>query len=363
MFEKVEEEFGLTERTLYEKSELKSIIEGDKVKNKVMSAVSNTAANIPSSVKSFELVGESPAFQCILDTVRVVGNRECPVIIAGETGTGKEMVAKMIHHCSTRSEGMMVPVDCTTLTGHLFESQLFGHVKGAFTGAHSDSLGFFRAADGGTIFLDEVAEIPLELQSKLLRVLQEGLVNPLGSTKSYPINVRVICATHRNLRKMVQEGKFREDLFYRLNVVSVELPPLRERASDIVLLAQHFLAKQANLYGESQKVLSPEAVKAISSYNWPGNVRELANCVERAYVLSITDEIGLDSLPEEIRHAQPVVLETQIVMTLETAMIKAIQAAMEESKGVKSLAAEILDIERHRLNRLISKYGIKVACA
>jgi transcriptional regulator with GAF, ATPase, and Fis domain len=343
------------------------------VKNKVMSAEASFPASIPSSVKSFELVGDSPAFKCVLDTASVVGCRECPVIITGETGTGKEMVARMIHHQSSRSKSVLVPVDCTTLTGQLFESQLFGHVRGAFTGAHSDSLGFFRAADGGTVFLDEVAEIPLELQSKLLRVLQEGMVTPLGSTKSYPVDVRVICATHRDLRRMVDDGKFRQDIFYRLNVVSVDLPPLRDRAGDVVLLARHFLAKQAKLYDESPKVLSPEAAKAITCYNWPGNVRELANCMERAYVLSAAEEIGLDSLPDEIRHSRPdemryehpaaALKDGSAVMTLEEAMIGAIKAAMKESNGVKTLAAEILDVERHRLNRLISKYNIEVACA
>ena len=162
--------------------------------------------------------------------------RECSVVITGETGTGKEMVARKIHRCSNRSQNVFVPVDCTSLTGQLFESQLFGHVKGAFTGAISDSLGFFRAADKGTIFLDEIGEVPLDLQAKLLRVLQESCVTPVGSTKSCPIKVRVLCATNRDLREMVRQHTFRQDLYYRLNVVTLQIPPLRDRQDDVLLL-------------------------------------------------------------------------------------------------------------------------------
>ena len=181
------------------------------------------------TLRSNFVIGTSPAFASILETINAVASRQCSMIISGETGAGKEMVARRIHNCSDRKDKIFVPVDCTTLTGQLFESQLFGHVRGAFTGAVSDTLGFFRAADTGTIFLDEISEIPLDLQSKLLRVLQESRVTPVGSVKSHQIDVRVLCATNRDLKQMVNEGKFRADLYYRLNVVTVYIPPLRER--------------------------------------------------------------------------------------------------------------------------------------
>jgi transcriptional regulator with PAS, ATPase and Fis domain len=176
--------------------------------------------------------------------IETVAARKCSVIITGETGVGKEMVARQIHNASNRANKVFVPVDCTTLTGQLFESQLFGHVKGAFTGAVDNTLGFFRAAEGGTIFLDEISEIPMELQAKLLRVLQQSCVVPLGSTKSYPIDIRVLCATNCNLYEMVREGTFRSDLYYRLNVINLEVPPLRQRKEDILPLAEYFLESQ-----------------------------------------------------------------------------------------------------------------------
>jgi transcriptional regulator with PAS, ATPase and Fis domain len=213
---------------------------------------------------------------------------------------GKEMVAQKIHYASDRADKVFVPVDCTTLTGHLFESQLFGHAKGAFTGAVDNTLGFFRAADGGTIFLDEISEMPTELQAKLLRVLQDSTVTPLGSTKSYPIDVRVLCATNRNLRELVEEGTFRSDLYYRLNVITLDVPPLRQRKEDILSLAEYFLANQSSFYNEPSKVLSADAKKLLLNHAWPGNIRELANAMERAYVLTIGQEIQPAVLPFEI---------------------------------------------------------------
>ncbi|MHC4458334.1 MAG: sigma 54-interacting transcriptional regulator, partial [Planctomycetota bacterium] len=224
-------------------------------------------------------VGKSPALNSIREMIKAVATRKCPIIITGETGVGKEMVARQIHAASDRAKKVFVPVDCTTLTGQLFESQLFGHIRGAFTGAVDSTLGFFRAADGGIIFLDEISEIPLELQAKLLRVLQYHAVTPLGATKSYSIDVRVLCATNRNLRELVKEEAFRSDLYYRLNVVNLEVPPLRQRKEDILPLARYFLANQAIFYGEEEKVLSQEVKKLLLSYSWPGNIRELANAI------------------------------------------------------------------------------------
>ncbi len=213
-----------------------------------------------------DFIGKSPAFNSLAETIKTVAARKCSIIITGETGVGKEMVARQIHYASDRCQKVFVPVDCTTLTGQLFESQLFGHVKGAFTSAINATLGFFRAADGGTVFLDEISEIPLELQAKLLRVLQENSVTPLGSTKSYPIDVRVLCSTNCNLRDMVKEETFRSDLYYRLNVVNLEVPPLRQRKEDILPLTEYFLANQAAFYGEELKVLSATTKKLLLNY-------------------------------------------------------------------------------------------------
>jgi transcriptional regulator with PAS, ATPase and Fis domain len=243
----------------------------------------------------------------------------------------------------------------------LFESQLFGHVRGAFTGAVSDTLGFFRAADGGTIFLDEISEIPFDLQAKLLRVLQESSVTPVGSVKSFPIDVRVLCATNQNLKQMVDSGKFRVDLYYRLNVVAVEVPPLRERPEDILGLAEYFLARQAELYKEPYKTLTDQTKKLLLDYHWPGNVRELANVMERAYILTDTDLITPAVLPVEILVAAPMENGKARLPTLNEAQRKVIIQALETTGGKKMAAAKILGLERRKLNRLLEKLNIPLA--
>ena len=310
------------------------------------------------TVRSEFVIGTSPVFSSILETINTVASRQCSMIISGETGAGKEMVARQIHLCSDRADKVFVPVDCTTLTGQLFESQLFGHVRGAFTGAVSDTLGFFRAADGGTIFLDEISEIPHDLQAKLLRVLQESSVTPVGSVKSYPIDIRVLCATNQNLKHLVDSGRFRADLFYRLNVVTVHVPPLRERPQDIIDLAEYFLARQAEFYNEPYKVLTDQTKKLLFEYHWPGNVRELANVMERAYVLTNTELITPAALPAEILVASPVENGKARLPTLNEAQRKVIVQALETTGGKKMAAARILGLERRKLNRLLEKLNI-----
>jgi two-component system response regulator HydG len=305
-------------------------------------------------------IGKSPAFNSILETIKAIAARRCSVVITGETGVGKEIVARQIHYAGDRAEKVFVPVDCTTLTGQLFESQLFGHARGAFTGAVDSTLGFFRAADGGTIFLDEISEIPLELQAKLLRVLQEEAVTPLGSTKCYPIDVRVLCATGRNLREMVEEETFRSDLYYRLNVVNLEIPPLRQRKEDIMALAEYFLANQSSFYSEPPKVLSPAAKELLLNHAWPGNIRELANAIERAYVLTIGQEIQSAVLPFEIIVADSTPYPKHELPTLDQVKRKIITQTLEYTRGRKIAAAKILGIERRKLNRLIEKLNISV---
>ena len=307
------------------------------------------------------LIGCSEAFTALVETVRSVAHRHCCVLICGQTGTGKEMIARKIHEYSNRSDKPFIPVDCTTLTGHLFESQLFGHVKGAFTGAISDTMGFFRAADGGSIFLDEISEIPLELQAKLLRVLQQGTVTPIGSTKTYPIDVRVICASNRNLKEMVDRNEFRADLYYRINVVNLEIPPLSQRGDDILPLADYFLDNLSAFYGEPRKRLSEKTRQILLKYPWPGNVREMANAMERAYVLTEGDVIEPAVLPAEILLSSYAVRPDSPLPTLDAAQQKLVAEAMRLTKGQKAAAAKILGIDRRRLNRLMEKLQVDTA--
>ena len=212
------------------------------------------------------------------------------VLVQGESGTGKELVARALHARSPRRAQPFVALNCGALTETLLESELFGHVKGAFTGASRDHKGLFEAADGGTIFLDEIGDIPLSTQVRLLRVLQEGEIKRVGSTDSVKVDVRVIAATHRDLPKLVKAGKFREDLFYRLNVIAIPLPPLRERLDDVPLLAHHFVRRYADRLGKKVRTLAPEAIELLCGYRWPGNVRELENAIERAVVLCRGDD-------------------------------------------------------------------------
>lgn len=307
-----------------------------------------------------EFTGKSGAFNSILEIIDAIAARNCSVIITGETGVGKELVARQIHSKSQRADKVFVPVDCTTLTGQLFESQLFGHTKGAFTGAVNTTLGFFRAADGGTIFLDEISEIPLELQAKLLRVLQESEVTPVGSTQSYPIDIRVLCATNQNLSNMVKENTFRADLYYRLNVIDVKIPPLRQRREDIMPLAGYFLKNQSDFYNEPSKILSDETKDLLLNYHWPGNIRELSNAMERAYVLTTGQVVEPAVMPFEIIVAESTAYSQHQLPTLDEVKRKVISKTLAYTRGRKIAAAKILGIERRKLNRLIEKLDISL---
>lgn len=305
-------------------------------------------------------VGRSFAFESVLETVQMVAGRNCSVIINGETGTGKEMVARQIHAKSQRANRVFVPVDCTALCGQIFESQLFGHAKGAFTGAVTDTLGFFRAADGGTIFLDEIGEIELDMQAKLLRVLQESRVTPIGSTISHPVDVRVICATNRDLKEMVRQGTFRADLYFRLNVFRIELPALRHRKEDITLLAEHFLQMQAELYHEPPKYLTDDALEILGGYHWPGNVRELANAMEYAYIASPAEAIEPTSLPVDIIEGD-LLLDNQDddFLSFEEIQKRMIIRALKKTNGRKMAAAGMLKIDHRKLSRLVEEFGLE----
>jgi DNA-binding NtrC family response regulator len=304
-------------------------------------------------------IGRSSAFRSINEKIKMIAEYNCPVIISGETGTGKEIVSQKIHTHSARHKAPFIPVDCTTMNGPLFESQLFGHVKGSFTGAVSDSLGFFRAADGGTIFLDEIAELDQELQPKLLRVLQESCVVPVGAAQARRIDVRIICATNRDLQKMVHDGKFREDLYYRLDVIHLKIPPLRDRREDIIPLAEYYLDRQADLYKRGRKKLTNQTEQLLLHYNWPGNVRELANVIERAYIMSGTDEIRAEALRINLLPMDRLSGHGQPFPSLDDVNRKLIIRALQTSNGHIMETAQLLKISYGKLHRLINKYKLR----
>jgi transcriptional regulator with PAS, ATPase and Fis domain len=310
--------------------------------------------------KPVTLVGQSAAMTAIKSVAATVANRHCTVMILGETGTGKEMVARYIHARSDRRDAPLIPVDCSALSDGLFESQMFGHVRGAFTGAVGESLGFVRAANGGTLFLDEIGELPLPLQAKLLRVIQERAVVPVGDAIAKPVDVRIIAATHRDLAAMVREGTFREDLYYRLNVVVTNLPPLRERTDDILALADHFLQLQAALYDEPKRQLGDEAAAAVLRHTWPGNVRELANAMESAHVLATDDVIKLADLPIRLQSTRTSAADAASDLCLEDVERRTISEALRRTQFSKAAASRLLGINVQRLNRRIDRLNISL---
>ena len=305
-----------------------------------------------------EFVGDSPTIAGLKQTALDLSPRRSTVMVLGETGSGKEMLARFIHNNSPRANKPFIPVDCSSLSDTLFESELFGHVKGAFTGATRDSLGFIRAADGGTLFLDEIGELSLHLQSKLLRVLQEKCVIPVGDFRARPVDIRVISATNKPLDSMVREGTFRQDLFFRLNVVVLKLPPLRERQPDIIPLANHFLRTQAELYGEPVKQLAPQTISLLQEYGWPGNVRELANVMEHAHVIAAGSEVTIGDLPPRLQSAGGI--DTPEDLSLQDVERCTIAKALKKMNFNKAAAARLLGINIQRLNRRISRLNIRI---
>jgi DNA-binding NtrC family response regulator len=315
------------------------------------------------------LVGKSPAMQKVFALLRRAADTDATVLITGESGTGKELVARAIHCEGLRKDKRFVAVNCGAIPENLIESELFGHKKGVFTGAIADKRGLFEEAEGGTLFLDEVGELPFPLQVKLTRVLQERAVRRIGEAEERPVNVRILAATNVDLKEAVKEGKFREDLFYRLNIFPIRLPPLRERREDIPLLAALFLERHGRQQKSAVTGFTPEALSALMRYDWPGNVRELQNAIERALAVSDGPRIGMEALPEEMPDTQgtPRISSAAGSLTYHEAVQLAIDRAsrdylgalMREFKGNVTKAAERAGMERESLHRLLKRYGMR----
>ena len=309
----------------------------------------------------YGLVGRSRRMQEVIRTAEIVAKTKSTVLITGETGTGKEMVARAIHYHSPQKDMPLIKVNCAAIPENLLESELFGHVRGAFTGAVMGKKGKFALADGGTIFLDEIGTMAPALQAKLLRVLQEREFEPLGSERSQKVDVRVIAATNRDIRQMVADGKFQEDLYYRLNVIPLEIPPLRERREDIPVLVDHFVRKHAQRAGKSIEGLAPGVLDALQGADWPGNVRELENTVERAVVLAPTPIIGSDVIRLlGVASTPPSGLPSlNLRQNLDWAERETVRRALEGSGGVKKDAAEAMGISQRALSYYLAKHRIE----
>ncbi len=309
-----------------------------------------------------DLIGGSAPMRELYSTLAQVAPTRTAVLVAGETGTGKELIARALHRESGRA-GLFVPVNCAAIPADMLEAELFGYARGAYTGAHADKPGKFELADGGTLFLDEVTEMPMALQAKLLRALQDGRVERLGSNRTLEVDLRVVAATNRDPLVAVREQRLREDLYYRLNVVALHVPPLRERAGDVPLLARHFLAKHAGRLGRPPPELAPEAQAVLARYAFPGNVRELENIIERAVVLHRGGDIGIGQLPREVRGASGAVpVDESAIGPLNEAVAalerRLIDAALARTGGNKAAAARQLEVSERTLWYKLRKYGL-----
>ncbi|MDY6821748.1 MAG: sigma-54 dependent transcriptional regulator [Deferribacterota bacterium] len=315
--------------------------------------------NSEASKESFVFEGvfhhDSP-MKDVVENLKLVAPTDAKILILGESGVGKEIVAKAIHKNSKRTNNPFIAVNCGAINENLIESELFGHVKGAFTGAINDRIGKFEEANGGTLFLDEIAELPLSSQVKLLRVLQEKTIEKIGSTKKIKVDVRIIAATNKDLKTLVEEGKFREDLFYRINVFPIIIPPLRDRKMDIPLLVDFFIKKYAKKYEKIILNTTNEFMDKLYKYNFPGNVRELENLIERAVIIARSEKLDIDLLPE-LKNSEDVTIDNLNINNKEIELIK---TALRKAKGNKSKAANILGISRKSLYNKIKEYNINI---
>ncbi len=348
--------------------ELKIVVSKALEKQKLLSENIYLRRQLQGRFEFNNIIGSSPAMNLVFERMSRIVKTDSTVLVTGESGTGKELVAKALHYNSTRKERPFVAVNCSAIPETLLESELFGHIRGAFTGAIKDKPGKFEAANHGTIFLDEIGTLPLHLQAKLLRVLQEYEVERVGSNKTVKLHVRVISATNSNLEDMVKRGEFREDLFYRLNVIPLHLPPLRERQQDIMHLTAFFLEKQCRLMGRQLCTISKQALEALEQYSWPGNVRELENVIERMIALTDTAVITLKDVPSKIVGEQPAGEALYVKMPSDggdlVAMMSRIEQtlisqALESAGGVKARAAALLGINRTTLVEKIKRLKIE----
>jgi DNA-binding NtrC family response regulator len=310
-----------------------------------------------------DLIGASPPMQRLFDQLARVADTEASILITGENGTGKELVARALHKRSNRKDGPFVAINCAAVPENLLESELFGHARGAFTDAKAQRKGLFAQADGGTFLLDEIGDLPLALQPKLLRALEERSVRPVGGDESVPFDVRIIASTNRDLHAAIGESRFREDLFFRINVIQLDVPPLRSRGTDILLLAQHFLQYFAARSNREVTGLSEPVAEKLMSYDWPGNVRELRNAIERAIALTRQERITVEDLPERIRdyRSSELVLggeDPDELPNLEQVESRYIQHVLRVTSGNKTLAARVLGLDRKTLYRKLDRYGL-----
>jgi len=309
------------------------------------------------------IIGQSAAMQKILETVAQVSDLPANILIEGESGTGKELIARAIHANSSRASGPFVAVNCAAIPEALLESELFGYVRGAFTDARKDRSGLFREANGGMLFLDEISELPVTLQTKLLRVLEDKEVRPLGANQGEKVDTRVLSASNRNLEELVRSDKFRQDLYYRLNVIRIELPPLRERGDDVPLLLEHFVEKFAARAKRQVNGIEPEALAVLKNYDWPGNIRELEHAIERAVFLGKGSRIGLEDLPPNVvANGESSLVLAQALrrqLTLRDLEREYVAKVLEATNGNKTEAAKILGVDRTTLYRKLEEYKLK----
>src|SRR5262249_18263485 len=342
-----------------ERDELLVVIDKALEERGLRHEVARLRREVERSYRFENIIGKSRAMQEVFELIRRLSQSSASVLITGESGTGKELAARAIHYNSPRKGREFMAINCAAIPDTLLESELFGYKRGAFTDAHRDHDGLFMKTQGGTLFLDEIAELSPALQAKLLRVLQEKEIRPLGATKNERVDVRVIAATNRDLEARMREGLFREDLYYRLNVIHILLPPLRERAEDVLPLAEHFLAQSAQRAGKRLGGFSEQAVKALLQHGWPGNVRELENVIERAVALAEGERIGLNDLPQHVRERKATdVLAGAVARGLTLAELEReyITRVLSAEGGNKTRAAQRLGLDRKTLYRKIEEY-------
>jgi two-component system response regulator HydG len=347
----------------FEIEQLVVAVERATMNKRLREEVKRLHAEVARTKPSADFIGDGPAIRRVHEVIARVAETDATVLVTGESGSGKELVARDLHERSKRSGGPFIAINCAAVPESLLESELFGHVKGAFTDAKASKRGLFLEASGGTLFLDEIGEMPLGMQAKLLRALEERAVRPVGGTAEAPFDARLVTATNRDLESLVESGRFREDLYYRINVVHVELPPLRARGSDVLLIAQHFITRLAESMGKRVTGFSSAVAERLLSYSWPGNVRELQNCIERAIALARFEELTVEDLPPKVRDYKPsfVVVaadDPTDLVTMEEVERRYVQRVMEAVGQNKTQAAKVLGFDRTTLYRKLERYKL-----